>query len=89
MGVPRRVGILALVVASVPAIAVAVGYTIFVVWNQLIRAEILPNTTLEWFPSVAVIWGCLCVIGGAILLRSKAPSGKVTSRIKRKARITQ
>jgi hypothetical protein len=56
-------------VLGTPAIAVAGGYLIFALWDTLIRAEIVPNPSLAWFPLVAVLWGCLCLIVSVLLFR--------------------
>ena len=60
-------------VTGTVAFAVGSAFVVFVVWNRLVRAEIVSNSTLEWFTTVAVIWACLCIGGGALVYRrSKA-----------------
>ncbi len=51
------------------AFAVGSAFLIFVIWNLLIRAEIIANATMEWYPAIAIVWGCLCLGGGALLYR--------------------
>jgi len=44
--------------------AVGSAFVIFLVWNQLIRAEVVANATLEWYPTVAFVWFFLfCGVG--------------------------
>lgn len=52
---------------AVAALVALVGaYVIYAVWEQLILSELVLNRTLAWFPTVAVLWGSLCILGGGI-----------------------
>ena len=55
--------------AGAPTIAVAGGYLVYAVWDTLIRQEVVANSTLTWFPVVAVLWACLCLGAGVLLYR--------------------
>lgn len=60
----RRIGVLLL--------AMLIGtYFIYAMWNQLILAEIVRNSSLEWFPIVAVIWGAACLGLGGLMYQSR------------------
>lgn len=56
--------------AGVPVVAVAGIYLIMALWDRFIRAEIIPNATFEWFPTVAILWGCASIVGGFYLFRA-------------------
>jgi hypothetical protein len=58
--------------AGIPLLALAIISIVWVVWNDLIRADILPNASLSWFTTVAVVWGCLCIaVGGLLYYRQR------------------
>jgi hypothetical protein len=52
-----------------PVTALAGAYLIYAVWDTLIRHDIVPNSSLGWFPALAVLWGCLCLGAGGFLYR--------------------
>lgn len=67
--------------AGIPLVALASSYAVYAVWNQLIRAEFIPNSSLLWFPTVAVVWGCLCIgVGGLLYRADKRKSSKRSLR---------
>jgi hypothetical protein len=71
--------------ASALSCAVAGGGAMWVIWNQLIRAEIFPNSSLEWFTTAWVIWSCVCFGIAALLYRRRntrapADSARVTDQ---------
>ncbi|MGM4913205.1 hypothetical protein [Rhizobium sp. 768_B6_N1_8] len=55
---------------GVPAMALGGAYFLMALWTQLIRAELVPNSSFAWFPTVAIAWGAICIIVGSLLLRS-------------------
>jgi hypothetical protein len=59
-----------LAVTTVPAAALVGASLIYIVWDSLIRAEILSPSTFEWFPMVAVFWMSICILiaGGIVRL---------------------
>lgn len=59
-------------IAGTPTIALAGGYLVYAAWDTLIRQEMLPRSSLAWFPLVAVLWGCLCVGAGCLLYRQQS-----------------
>lgn len=52
---------------ALPVLALAGAYSIMAIWHQLIRYEIIENTTFMWFPTVAIVWGCFCLVACTLL----------------------
>jgi hypothetical protein len=66
--------------AGIPLFALASSYGVYAVWDQLIRAEFIPNTSLFWFPTAAVVWGCVCIGVGGLLYRADKRKSRRPSR---------
>lgn len=72
--------------AALPVGALGGGYIIFVVWDRLIRSEIIPNATLAWFPTVALIWGCIWLVAAVSVTHLQARRPAPRSRRKAETR---
>lgn len=65
-------------IMGTPAFVIGTAFVAFKIWNALIRAEVIPNDSLDWFTTAAAAWAFLCLSAGVLLYRAGRPTSRQT-----------